>query len=124
MKPTVLVIDDEKTFRIVAEEALSAEENAVFRFEAGSVHLEKPVARAEFETWIAPELAAIERALEEALARAGLPPPHASASRAPLRGRRAAARPVHVPTGWGRHASRRVANSPDRSRGRPSRTQS
>ena len=25
MKPTVLVIDDEKTFRIVAEEALSAE---------------------------------------------------------------------------------------------------
>ena len=25
MKPTVLVIDDEKTFRIVAEEALSSE---------------------------------------------------------------------------------------------------
>jgi len=29
MKPTVLVIDDEKTFRIVAEEALSAEGFAV-----------------------------------------------------------------------------------------------
>ena len=29
MKPTVLVIDDEKTFRIVAEEALTAEGFAV-----------------------------------------------------------------------------------------------
>ena len=29
MKPTVLVIDDEKTFRIVAEEALSSEGFAV-----------------------------------------------------------------------------------------------
>ena len=32
------------------------------------------VQRAEFERWIAPDLAAIERALDQALARAGLAP--------------------------------------------------
>ena len=49
---------------------LSAAETADFSFVAGEVRIEKPVTRAEFEGWIAPELTAIETALDEALAEA------------------------------------------------------
>ncbi|MGQ2990856.1 MAG: Hsp70 family protein [Brevundimonas sp.] len=52
--------------------ALSQQEEATFRFEAGSVRIEKSVARADFESWIAPELAAIEGAVDEAVTRSGL----------------------------------------------------
>jgi hypothetical chaperone protein len=55
------------------KEALSAEEGEVFRFEAGSISIVKPVARATFEGWIAPELAQIEAAVDRALADANLP---------------------------------------------------
>ena len=48
------------------KEALSAETEATFRFEAGDVSIEKPVRRTEFEAWIAPELAAIAAAADEA----------------------------------------------------------
>jgi hypothetical chaperone protein len=54
------------------KEALSRQTEATFRFEAGSVEIEKPVARSDFEGWIAPELAAIETAVAEALNRANL----------------------------------------------------
>ncbi|MEN5363002.1 Hsp70 family protein [Brevundimonas intermedia] len=54
--------------------ALSAEKTATFLFQAGGVHIEKPVARTDFERWIAPELAAIEGAVDEAMARSGLAP--------------------------------------------------
>jgi len=54
--------------------ALSASDTATFRFHAGNVHIEKPVARTDFEGWIAPELAAIEGAVDQAMARAGLVP--------------------------------------------------
>lgn len=54
------------------KEALSSHDEATFHFEAGSVRIEKQVARSEFEGWIAPELAAIEGAVAEALDRAGL----------------------------------------------------
>ncbi|HEX8469517.1 MAG TPA: Hsp70 family protein, partial [Brevundimonas sp.] len=40
--------------------ALSQHVEATFSFVAGSVTIEKPVSRAEFEGWIAPELTAIE----------------------------------------------------------------
>jgi hypothetical chaperone protein len=56
------------------KEALSSDETATFHFEAGDVRIAKPVARGEFEGWIAPELAAIAAAADEALARAGLVP--------------------------------------------------
>jgi hypothetical chaperone protein len=56
------------------KEALSEAEEARFLFEAGSVRIERDVRRTEFETWIAPELSAIERAVDEALDRAGLAP--------------------------------------------------
>lgn len=54
------------------KEALSSQDAATFLFEAGSVRIEKPVQRTDFEGWIAPELAAIDGAVAEALERAGL----------------------------------------------------
>ncbi|MHB8528311.1 MAG: Hsp70 family protein [Caulobacteraceae bacterium] len=54
------------------KESLSSREVADFIFEAGSIRIEKPVRREEFEVWIAPEIAAIEGVVDEALARAGL----------------------------------------------------
>ena len=56
------------------KEALSADDEATFLFEAGSVRIERTVRRAEFEGWIAPELRAIDQAVDEALARATLRP--------------------------------------------------
>ena len=52
---------------------LSRAETAQFSFVAGGVRIEAPVARAQFEAWIAPELTAIETALDEALHASGLP---------------------------------------------------
>jgi hypothetical chaperone protein len=56
------------------KEALSAQDRATFRFEVGSILIEQEVERATFEGWIAPELAAIEAAVDQALARAKLAP--------------------------------------------------
>jgi hypothetical chaperone protein len=57
------------------KEALSAQDEAVFSFCAGDIVIEGPVKRSHFERWIAPELTAIAGAVDEALARANLPPP-------------------------------------------------
>lgn len=54
------------------KEALSVHTEATFVFEAGSVRIEKRVSRERFDAWIAPELAAIEGAIDEALRRANL----------------------------------------------------
>jgi hypothetical chaperone protein len=54
------------------KEALSAEDRAEFRFEAGSIRIVREVARTEFESWIAPELAEIEAAVDRALLDANL----------------------------------------------------
>jgi hypothetical chaperone protein len=56
------------------KETLSSQTEAIFSFEAGDVAIEKPVRRAEFDAWIAPELAAIAAAADEALAKAGVTP--------------------------------------------------
>lgn len=56
------------------KETLSAQDAAQFRFEAGSISIVRDVGRADFETWIAPELAQIETAVDAALANAGLTP--------------------------------------------------
>ena len=53
---------------------LSHSEAATFAFAAGSTHIERQVLRSEFEAWIAPELAAIEAAVEEAIRQSGLGP--------------------------------------------------
>jgi len=54
--------------------ALSREEAATFSFIAGSIAIEAPVTRAMFEAWIAPELAAIETAVDQAIDASGLKP--------------------------------------------------
>jgi hypothetical chaperone protein len=51
---------------------LSSRDEAIFSFVAGSIRIEKPVSRSQFETWIAPDLAAIEKAVDEAMERSGL----------------------------------------------------
>ncbi len=56
------------------KEDLSAQGVATFRFEAGSLRIEKEVTRARFEVWISPELAAIDRSVDDVLSRAGLAP--------------------------------------------------
>ncbi len=56
------------------KEALSTEEQAEFRFEAGSISLVGGVKRSQFEGWISPELARIEAAVDDALADAKLTP--------------------------------------------------
>lgn len=45
---------------------------ATFAFSAGSIRIQAEVARSEFEAWIAPELAAIEGAVDEAIGQSGL----------------------------------------------------
>jgi hypothetical chaperone protein len=75
----VEVLDDNHGYALYRsvsslKEALSASETATFRFAAGGVLIEAKVARSDFEGWIAPELAAIETAVDQALDRAGLSP--------------------------------------------------
>lgn len=53
--------------------ALSGAEAAVLRFRHGEFALEETVRRADFEAWIAPELAQFGGAVDQALAEAGLP---------------------------------------------------
>jgi hypothetical chaperone protein len=75
----VEILDDNHGYRLYRavsrlKQALSDSAAATFLLEAGTVRLEKPVERTDFESWIAPELAAIEAALDQALERAGLGP--------------------------------------------------
>jgi hypothetical chaperone protein len=75
----VEILDDNHGYRLYQavsrlKETLSSQAEAVFRFDAGDVHIERPVRRAEFDGWIAPELAAIAASADEALAKAGLQP--------------------------------------------------
>jgi hypothetical chaperone protein len=56
------------------KEALSAKPEARFAFHAGQIAIERVVTRGEFEGWIGRELAAVERAVDEALASARLGP--------------------------------------------------
>jgi hypothetical chaperone protein len=55
-----------------AKEALSRDEATRFTFEAAGFTIDSTVTRAEFESWIEPELESIEEALEEALANASV----------------------------------------------------
>lgn len=54
--------------------ALSETDSAPFILSAGSVRIERMVQRAEFEAWIAPELQAIDTAVDAALRQSGLTP--------------------------------------------------
>ncbi|MGZ3272996.1 MAG: Hsp70 family protein [Caulobacteraceae bacterium] len=75
----VELLDDNHGYRLYQsvsrlKEALSSEDEAVFSFRAGDIVIEGPVKRSHFERWIAPELAAIAGAVDEALNKAALGP--------------------------------------------------
>lgn len=53
---------------------LSEVESATFRFEGGGLSIEAEVTRADFEGWIAPDIAQIEATVDKALAKAGVGP--------------------------------------------------
>ena len=54
--------------------ALSGSEHAEFHFAGGGIEIGADVRRADFERWIADDLARIEAAMDQALARAGIAP--------------------------------------------------
>lgn len=54
--------------------ALSQHETAEFRFREGGLDLRIPVTRREFESWIAPDLHAIESSVDSLTAQAGIDP--------------------------------------------------
>jgi hypothetical chaperone protein len=56
-----------------AKETLSVRPEAHFRFRDGPIAIEAAVARADFESWIAPELDAIARCVDGLLAGCGVP---------------------------------------------------
>ncbi|USU10269.1 Hsp70 family protein [Sphingomonadaceae bacterium OTU29MARTA1] len=51
---------------------LSAEPAALFRFEGAGLSIEAEVTRAQFEEWIAPDIARIDAAVDQALAASGI----------------------------------------------------
>lgn len=54
--------------------ALSEQESATFRFSGGGLEIEQAVSRADFEGWIAPDIARIEATVDKALAKADVTP--------------------------------------------------
>jgi hypothetical chaperone protein len=54
--------------------ALSGAEEAHFHFEGGGLSIEADVSRADFERWIAPDIARIEATVDKALVKAGIAP--------------------------------------------------
>ena len=73
----VSLIEDEQgyaLYRAVSEvkAALSASDTATLRFDHAGFSINQPIARAEFESWIAPDLARLDGAITDALAAAGV----------------------------------------------------
>jgi len=71
------LIEDEAGYALYqavsgAKAALSSAEGTVLRFAHGDLLIEAPVGRAEFEGWIAPDLARMAAAVDAALADAGV----------------------------------------------------
>ena len=54
--------------------ALSKAETATLAFHHGSIHIDETVARADFETWIADDLARIDEAVEASITASGVAP--------------------------------------------------
>ncbi len=54
--------------------ALSDSESATFGFSGGGLEIEQEVTRADFERWIAPDIARIEETVDKALAKANVAP--------------------------------------------------
>ena len=79
LQQLVRLIKDEAGYALYraisgAKARLTAEEHVTLDFRHDDFHLTAPIARADFETWIAPELDQIARSVDAALANAGMPP--------------------------------------------------
>lgn len=75
----VHVIRNEEGFSLFqavsrVKQALTAEQSAWLKFKAGPVEIDRTVARAEFEQWIADDLSRIEATADEAVSVAGVAP--------------------------------------------------
>ncbi|MCC2975513.1 Hsp70 family protein [Sphingomonas sp. PL-96] len=75
----IAVIEEEQGFHLYdavgrVKRDLSTAESARFRFAGGGLSIEAEVTRDQFETWIAPDVARIEAAVDAALATAGVAP--------------------------------------------------
>ncbi|MBO9574624.1 MAG: Hsp70 family protein [Sphingobium sp.] len=73
----IAVIEQELGYRLYdavgqLKRRLSSEEAAHFHFESEDLAIEADVTRAQFERWIAPDIARIEATIDKALAKAGL----------------------------------------------------
>jgi hypothetical chaperone protein len=75
----IRLVEDEAGYALyqavsAAKAALSGAEEAVLRFTHRDLQVEAPIRRADFESWIAPELARLAQAIDRALADAKLAP--------------------------------------------------
>ena len=73
----IAIIENEQGFPLYdavgqLKRALSGESHARFRFAGAGITIEAEVARADFESWIAEDLARIDACVDEALVRAGV----------------------------------------------------
>ena len=73
----VELIEDDHGYRLYravsqVKEALSLADEAQFSFQVGGIDIQAQIARGDFEAWIAPELAQIDKAVQRALDEAGL----------------------------------------------------
>jgi hypothetical chaperone protein len=73
----IMIIERELGYRLYdavgrLKRALSTQEEAQFRFAADDLVIEADVRRADFERWIAPDIARIETTVDKALATAGV----------------------------------------------------
>ena len=76
----IAVIEQELGYRLYdavgqLKRALSQAEDAHFHFEGAGLRIEAEVSRAQFEDWIAPDVARIDAAVDQALAAAGVAAP-------------------------------------------------
>ncbi len=75
----IAIIEEEQGFPLheavgQVKRDLSAGENACFRFRGGGLDIEAEVTRTQFESWIAPDIAEIEKAVDRALVAAAIEP--------------------------------------------------
>jgi hypothetical chaperone protein len=73
----IALIEDEMGYRLyrtvsAAKAALSRDERATLRFEHKSFRVQREIARAEFEEWIAPDIARLGATVDAVMAQAGL----------------------------------------------------
>ncbi len=79
LRGLLALIEDEQGFPLyravsAVKAALSSEDSAVLRFAHAGIAIEAPIARSDFEAWIAPDLLRMGAAIDRALDAAGLTP--------------------------------------------------